>query len=86
MVGYERGYGEVDNFTPDNPYASYTQGRLLVMAAVKHGLALVAAVEGPKVKFTPKNFGHPSGVNLMIANALGNSVNSFTWSEEGSSR
>ena len=25
------------------------------MAAVKHGLALVAAVEGPKVKFTPKN-------------------------------
>jgi hypothetical protein len=38
------------------------------------------------VKFTPKNFGHPSGVNLMIANALGNSVNSFTWSEEGSSR
>jgi hypothetical protein len=25
-------------------------------------------------------------VNLMIANALGNSVNSFTWNEEGSSR
>jgi len=55
MVGYERGYGEVDNFTPDNPSASYTQGRLLVMAAVKHALALVAAAEGPKVKFTPKN-------------------------------
>ena len=55
MVGYERGYGEVDNFIPDNPYASYTQGRLLVMAAVKHALALVAAAEGPKVKFTPKN-------------------------------
>jgi hypothetical protein len=39
MVGYERGYGEVDNFIPDNPYAGYTQGRLLVMAAVKHALA-----------------------------------------------
>jgi len=25
------------------------------MAAVKHALALVAAAEGPKVKFTPKN-------------------------------
>jgi hypothetical protein len=67
MVGYEPGYGEVDAFTPDNPYATYTQGRLLVMAAVKNGLALVAAAEGPKVKFTPKDSGHPSGVNLMIA-------------------
>lgn len=82
MVGYEPGYGEIDDFTPDNPYATYTQGRLLVMAAVKNGLALVAAAEGPKVTFTPKNSGHPSGVNLMIANALGNSVNSFTWNEE----
>jgi hypothetical protein len=82
MVGYEPGYGEVDDFIPDNPYATYRQGRLLVMAAVKHGLTLVAVAEGPKVKFTPKNSGHPSGVNLMIANALGNSVNSFTWNEE----
>jgi hypothetical protein len=85
MVGYEPGYGEIDDFTPDNPYATYTQGRLLVMAAVKNGLALVAAAEGPKVKFTPRNSGHPSGVNLMIAQALGNSVNSFTWNEEASS-
>ena len=86
MVGYEPGYGEVDDFSPDNPYATYKQGRLLVMVAVKNGLALVAAAEGPKEKFTPKNSGHPSGVNLMIAQALGNSVNSFTWNEEGSSR
>jgi hypothetical protein len=84
MVGYEPGYGEVDDFTADNPYATYTQGRILVMAAVKNGLALVAAAEGPKVKFTPRNSGHPSGVNLMIANALGNSVNSFTWNEGAS--
>jgi hypothetical protein len=53
---------------------------------VKNGLALVAAAEGPKVKFTPKNSGHPSGVNLMIADALGNSVNSFTWNEASSSK
>ncbi|MGC1151099.1 zinc ribbon domain-containing protein [Mycobacterium sp.] len=86
MVGYEPGYGEIDDFTPDNPYASYKQGRLLVIAAVKHGLALVAAAEGPKVNFTPKNSGHPSGVNLMIANALGNSVNSFTWYEKALSQ
>lgn len=86
MVGYEPGYGEVDDFTPDNPYATYSQGRLLVMAAVKNGLALVAAAEGPKVVFTPKNSNHPSAVNLMIANVLGNSVNSFTWNEKSSSQ
>ena len=86
MVGYEPGYGEVDDFSPDNPNATYQQGRLLVMAAVKNGLALVAAAEGPKVKFTPRNSDHPSGVNLMIANALGNSVNSFTWNEKSSSQ
>jgi kumamolisin len=57
-----------------------------VMAVVKNRLALVAAAEGPKEKFTPKNSSHPSGVNLKIANALGNSVNSFTWNEEGSPR
>jgi hypothetical protein len=86
MVGYEPGYGEVDDYSPDNPYATHSQGRLLVMAAVKSGLALVATAEGPKETFTPKNSGHPSGVNLMIAQALGNSVNSFTWNEGASSR
>jgi hypothetical protein len=59
----------------------YRQGRLLVMAAVKNGLALIATAEGPKVIFTHKNSDHPSAVNLMIASALGASVNSFTWNE-----
>jgi hypothetical protein len=81
MVGYEPGYGEVDDVSPDNPSATYRQGRVLVMAAVKNGLALVATAEGPKVIFTHKNSDHPSAVNLMIANALGASVNSFTWNE-----
>jgi hypothetical protein len=86
MVGYEPGYGEVDDFSPDNPYATSRQGRVLVMAAVKNGLALVATAEGPKVIFTHKNSDHPSAVNLMIANALGASVNSFTWNEGVSSK
>jgi hypothetical protein len=82
MVGYEPGYGEVDNFTPGNPYALYTKGRLLVMASVKNGLALVAAAEGPYVEFTPKNSNHPSAANLIIAQVIGNSVNSFTWNKQ----
>jgi hypothetical protein len=84
MVGYEPGYGEVDNFTPGNPYAEYFKGRLLVMAAVKNGLALVAAAEGPYVEFTPKNSNHPSAANLIIAQVIGNSVNSFTWNKQPS--
>jgi hypothetical protein len=86
MVGYEPGYGEVDDVSPDNPYATYSKGRLVVMTAVKNGLALVATAEGPLVKFTPKNTDHPSGVNLEIAQVLGNSVNSFTWNEKSSSQ
>jgi hypothetical protein len=72
--------------TPISPSEKGSDGRLLVMAAVKNRLALVAAAEGPKVKFTPRNSDQPSGVNLMIANALGNLVNSFTWNEESSSK
>ncbi len=84
MVGYEPGYGEVDNFTVESTYAEYTRGRVLVMTAVKNGLALVAAAEGPFIRFTPRTSGHPSAANLMIAQLMGNSVNSFTWNKEPS--
>lgn len=82
MVGYEPGYGEVDDFTPADPNAAYIRGRLLVMTAVRNGLALMVAAEGPYVNFTPAITGHPSPANLMIANVIGYSVNSFTWNEE----
>ncbi len=81
MVGYEPGYGEVDDFSLENPNAVSNRGRLLVMTAVKNGLALVAVAEGPMVRFTPRTSAHPSAVNMMIAQLLGNSVNSFTWNK-----
>jgi hypothetical protein len=81
MVGYEPGYGEVDDFSLENPNAASKRGRLLVMTAVKNELALVAVAEGPMVRFTPRNSGHASAVNMMIAQLLGNSVNSFTWNK-----
>jgi hypothetical protein len=55
------------------------RGCLLVVTAVKHGLALVAVAEGPMIRFTPRTSAHPSAVNMMIAQLMGNSVNSFTW-------
>ena len=85
MVGYEPGYGEVDDFSLEDPNAASTRGRLLVMTAVRNGLALVAVAEGPMISFTPKTSPHPSAANLMIAQLLGNSVNSFTWNKPASS-
>ncbi|UMB67461.1 zinc ribbon domain-containing protein [Mycobacterium paraterrae] len=81
MVGYEPGYGEVDDFSDENPNATSTRGRLLVMTAVRNGLALVAVAEGPMVRFTPRTSSHPSAVNMIIAQLMGNSVNSFTWNK-----
>jgi hypothetical protein len=81
MVGYEPGYGEVDDFSNENPNATSTRGRLLVMTAVKNDLALVAVAEGPMVRFTPRTSAHPSAVNMIIAQLMGNSVNSFTWNK-----
>jgi hypothetical protein len=84
MVGYEPGYGEVDDFSLQDPNAASTGGRLLVMTAVRNGLALVAVAEGPMIRFTPRTSGHPSAVNMMIAQLMGNSVNSFTWNKPAS--
>jgi hypothetical protein len=84
MVGYEPGYGEVDDFSVEDPNAESTRGRLLVMTAVRNGLALVAVAEGPMIRFTPRTSAHPSAVNMMIAQLMGNSVNSFTWNKPAS--
>jgi hypothetical protein len=84
IVGYEPGYGEVDDFSLEDPNAASTRGRLLVMTAVKNGLALVAVAEGPMIRFTPRTSAHPSAVNMMIAQPMGNSVNSFTWNKPAS--
>jgi hypothetical protein len=54
------------------------------MTAVKNGLALVAVAEGPMIRFTPRTSAHPSAVNMMIAQLMGNSVNSFTWNKPAS--
>ncbi len=80
LVGYQPGYGEVADDYPQDSASSYTRLRLLVMVAVKNGLALIAAAVGPYHQFSP-NFGsgHPSGANLQIALDMGKYVNSFAW-------
>jgi hypothetical protein len=79
MVGYQPGYGEVADDYPEDPTGTYTQLRVLVMVAVKNGLALIAAAVGPYHQFSP-NFGPgPSGANLQLALDMGKYVNSFSW-------
>jgi hypothetical protein len=80
MVGYQPGYGEAADCWPQGSNSSYMKMRVLVMAAVKNDLALVAAAVGPFRAFGPDfGSGKPSGANLQIALDMGKYVNSFSW-------
>ncbi|MFM9032848.1 MAG: zinc ribbon domain-containing protein [Mycobacterium sp.] len=82
MVGYEPGYGVLADDWPQNPSASFTRQRILAMAAVKDGLALIAFATGPYRAFGPKSGpGLPSGANLELAADMGKYVNSFQWGD-----
>jgi hypothetical protein len=80
MVGYQLGYGEVNDVYPQDASGDYTRLRVLMMVAVKNDLALIAAASGPYHRFTPDfGTGQPSGANLQIALDMAKYVNSFTW-------
>ena len=82
MVGYEPGYGAVFDDYPQDTSGTFTRLRIVVMVAVKHGYALVAAATGPYHEFTRDDGpGHPSGANLQLAMDMGKYVNSFRWRE-----
>lgn len=78
-VGYQVGYGVVANFAQPG-LAALRESRLIVMAAVKNDLALIAVAEGPFRRFTPEfGPGLPSAANLEIAIDMGKYVESFSW-------
>lgn len=78
-VGYHLGYGEVADFQSLGA-AKADRVRIIVIVAVKNGLALIAAAAGPFREFTPAfGPGPPSPANLQIAQDMGKYVNSFTW-------
>jgi hypothetical protein len=90
MVGYQPGYGEVDDYYPQAGTSDYTRIRLVVLVAVKNGLALVATAAGPYIAFRPgdsqppksgpsEETDHPSGTSLDLAQRIGPFINSFTW-------
>ena len=80
VVGYQPGFGVVADVFPAGHVAGNSRLRVLVMAAEKNGLALVAAGAGPYHEFSPEfGSGHPSGANFFLAMDMGKYVNSFTW-------
>jgi hypothetical protein len=80
MVGYQLGYGQVSDVYPQDGSGKYMRLRVVVMVAVKNGLALIATAAGPYHKFSPDfGPGPPSGANLEIAQDMGKYVNSFSW-------
>ncbi|MHA3023402.1 zinc ribbon domain-containing protein [Mycobacterium sp. BMJ-28] len=80
MVGYQPGYGLVADCWPQGAMSSYTRMRVVVIAAVKNDVALVAGAVGPYHAFGPDfGSGKPSAVGLEIALDMGKYVNSFSW-------
>jgi hypothetical protein len=81
MVGYQAGYGEFDDFTPQSGSASFTNGRAMAVVAIKNGVALGVLAFGPTYPFKPPDdpTNHPSAANLLAANSLGPYINSFMW-------
>lgn len=80
MVGYQPGYGEAADDWPQNTGTSSVRLRILVLAAVKNDVALIAFATGPFRAFGPDfGPGPPSGANVEIAQDMGKYVNSFRW-------
>jgi hypothetical protein len=81
MVGYQLGYGEVADVYPQDASGKYVRLRVLMMVAVKNGLALIASAVGPYHRFSPDyGTGQPSGANVELALDMSKYVNSFRWS------
>ncbi|MGE0221120.1 zinc ribbon domain-containing protein [Mycolicibacterium sp.] len=80
MVGYQHGYGFAADIWPQGAMSSSARMRVIVMVAVKNGLALIAGAVGPYRAFGPDfGSGKPSAANLQLALDMGKYVNSFSW-------
>ncbi|MBS1696001.1 MAG: hypothetical protein JST91_27715 [Actinobacteria bacterium] len=80
MVGYQLGSGGVYDVFPQSATSDFTRTRIVILAAVKNGLALIGGAAGPYHEYGPDyGPGPPSGANLELAQDLGKYVNSFRW-------
>ncbi len=79
MVGYQPGYGVVATYRQSG-FSTQSDTRVVVVAAVKDDLALVALATGPFRKFSAEfGPGPPSAASVEIAIDMGKYVESFSW-------
>jgi hypothetical protein len=81
LVGYQPGYGEVDDIYLQSSDGTSVHERIVVLAAVKNGVAALAAGIGPYHEFAQDGLtnGHPSGAGVLVALVMDPLVNSFRW-------
>ena len=79
-VGYQPGYGVVADSWPQGTNSSYTQLRIMVLAAVKNDLGSDRLRGRALPQFRPDfGPGPPSPANLDLARDIGKYINSFAW-------
>jgi hypothetical protein len=83
MIGYQPGFGQAYNFTPNTGDGQSGEDRVLVMASIQNGVAIVAVAAGPFTQFgdgsNQINDGHPSIADTVMAEAADPVINSVLW-------
>lgn len=81
QVGYSLGYGVVEDVYLQSSTGSYEHDRVVVLAAVKHDVAVLIAGIGPFHEFAINGLtdGHPSGAGVLVALVMDPLINSVKW-------
>ena len=84
MLGYEPGFGQAYDVQAASSSGSTTTVRMIVIAAVKNGVAVVAIAVGPRLDpvgpSSPEWDGHPSPADVAIAYQVDSVINTITFS------
>jgi hypothetical protein len=86
MIGYQLGFGAAYNFSPDTGDGQSGTDRIIVFAAIKNGIGVVAIAAGPMVQFGDGkgqlNDNHPSIADSVVALGADPVVDSVLWPGE----
>jgi hypothetical protein len=79
QVGYQSGYGEVAGYEPQSSSGPSKPQRVVILVAVKNGLAAIVEANGPWLPPKDNPQDHGTGTDLWIASGIAYFVNSFRW-------
>jgi hypothetical protein len=85
MIGYDPGFGAAYNFTPNTGDGKGDVDRVIILASVRNGVAIVSVASGPKVQFSYSFPDNQLSIADSIVAALGDPVlNSVLWPGQSS--